>query len=128
MLSALLEAVGEWVSELLLEMAADLGIDAARDLGGGAGDLRPLKAIVGYAILGGTVGDLSAVLIPHRVITHPLLPGGSLVAAPLLAGLGVWGFGALRRRMRGRTASGRGFWYGYLLGLALALVRLWFVA
>src|SRR5258708_37169476 len=50
---------------------------------------NPLVAVVGYLLLGGAVGGLSLLFFPHPLVHRSRVPGLSVFASPILAGLGM---------------------------------------
>jgi len=123
MIAAILEIFLEFLLEFIFEVAVELGLHSARDLVRGGSDMPPWLALIGYPLLGAAIGFISLFIFPYRLVAHAPVPGLSLVVAPVLAGIGMWGIGWLRRRKRGPVIRLDRFSYGFIFALAIALVR-----
>jgi hypothetical protein len=124
LLEALLEIVGEVLIELLFGLAAE-ALSAAADC---LKELSPVVSAVLLSLLGAAAGLLSCWLFPHRLIVmRPILPGVSLLLAPLATGFAMKFIGE-RMRQSGREPSGMAtFRGGVLFAFSMALIRLWLV-
>ena len=89
---------------------------------------RPAVSAAGLAFAGVAAGLLSAWVFPHRLIaTRVVLPGISLLLAPLATGLAMHLLGK-RLRLIGRYASDLAtFRGGALFAFSMALIRWWLV-
>ena len=124
MLEAILDIVVEFLLQIICEVAAELGLHTARDLTRGGYEEMPLAfALFGYPLLGAVLGFVSWFAYPFRIVAPGPVPGLSLIVAPVLAGLSMWGIGLLRRRRQGPVIRLDRFSYGFIFALALALVR-----
>ncbi len=119
LIAALAEIFGEFLLEMLFElptMAVSGIIEHERS--------RPVLVILGLTLFGAVAGLLSAWAIPHQLIgTRAVLPGVSLVLAPLAAGLAMHLLGK-RLRNAGQFASDLATFHGgALFAFSMALVR-----
>ena len=126
MLEAIVEIIFEFLLQLIFEVAAELGLHTARDLARGGGEMPLWIALIGYPFLGAALGFISLFIYPYRLVPHAPVPGVSLVVAPVLAGLSMWGIGWLRRRKQGPVIRLNRFSYGFIFALAMSIVRFWF--
>ena len=119
---ALLEVIGEALLEVLFGLAAEALSCAIRRLK----DRGPV--VWTLALAGAGAGLISAWLVPHRVIVgRVVIPGLSVVLAPLVTGLVMSLFGSQVRRA-GQWPSGIAtFRGGVLFAFSMALVRWWLV-
>jgi hypothetical protein len=124
LLGALLEVFGEFLLQILFELAAEaLNGLIKRDK-----QIRPAVSAIRLALVGAAAGLLSAWVFPHRVIaTRVVLPGVSLLLAPLATGSAMHLLGK-RLRLVGRYASDLAtFRGGALFAFSMALIRWWLV-
>jgi hypothetical protein len=78
-------------------------------------------------IAGVLFGVVTLLVIPMPVIRNVMIPGISLVLAPVLVGTTMFSWGKYRRG-KGRTVSGLAtFWGGALFAFSSALVRFAFL-
>ena len=86
--------------------------------------LAPVRAALGYGLLGAALGGLSLWLLPHHLIRpSELFPGVSLLLAPAAVGGGLYLWSLYRRggaHSIGRLAT---WCAGSSLAFGLALVR-----
>ena len=124
LLGALLEIFGEFLLQMLFELAAE----ALSGLIKYENQTRPAVSALGLAFAGAAAGLLSAWVFPHRLIaTRVVLPGVSLVRAPLATGSVMHLLGK-RLRLVGRYASDLAtFRGGALFAFSMALIRWWLV-
>ena len=124
LLGALLEIVGEFLLQILFELAAE----ALSGLIKRGRQSSPAVSAMGLAFVGAAAGLLSAWLFPHRLIaTRVVLPGASLLLAPLATGSAMHLLGK-RLRHVGRYASNLAtFRGGALFAFSMALIRWWLV-
>src|SRR5512133_3491351 len=64
----------------------------------------PLAALIGCILLGALFGGLSGLVIPHRIVRAPPIPGMSVLVAPVVTGTLMHAYGRWRRRS-GRETS-----------------------
>ena len=125
LLAALLEFAGEFLIEMLFELAAE-ALSAAII---GTKKTSPKAGVLALAAGGAGAGLLSAWLFPHRLTgTRVAIPGISLLIAPLATGLAMDFLGKRLRgfgRYPGALATFRG---GVLFAFFMALLRWWFVS
>jgi hypothetical protein len=125
LLVALLEVIGEFLIELVFGLAAETLSAAFSRLK----ETSPMVSAIGLAIAGAAAGLLSAWLFPKRlIVTRVVLPGVSLLVAPIVTGVAM---GFLGKRLRGigrypsSLATFRG---GVLFAFPMALIRWWLVS
>lgn len=124
LLVCLLELAGpllEFLLSFAFEILAELGV---RMWKAPVRPAHPVVAGIGYALVGGGLGGLSAVVVPSLVLQHPALAIAHFVLSPLAAGLLMAGIGALRRRRGEALVRLDSFAYGWLFAAAFASVRL----
>jgi len=124
LLAALLEVAGEFLIEILFGLAAE----ALSAMINRLKQTSPAVSAIGLACVGAAAGLLSAWLFPHRlIVTRVVLPGVSLLLAPLVTGFAM---GFLGKRLRGfgrhpsNIATFRG---GVLFAFSMALIRWWLI-
>ena len=124
LLGVLLEAVGEALLQIVFELAAE----ALRQLINGRKQRSPVVSAIGLAVAGAVSGLLSAWLFPHRLMaTRAVLPGVSLLLAPLATGTAMHFLGRLLRRFGRNPSDLATFRGGALFAFAMALIRWWIV-
>jgi hypothetical protein len=87
---------------------------------------NPLLACLGYLVFGGAVGGLSLLLFPHPLVHRSRIHGLSLIASPVLAGLGMSFVGSSRRRRNKKVIQIESFGYGFAFAFGMAVVRFFF--
>ena len=124
LLAIVLEIVGEFVLQMIFELATEA-------LGGLINDRKqrsPAVSAIGLVFGGVAAGLLSAWLFPNRLIaTRAVVPGASLLLAPLATGVAMHLLGKRRRRLERQASSLATFWGGALFAFSMALVRWWLV-
>lgn len=125
LLAVVLEVIGEFLVQILFELAAEAlsGLINARE------QTSPALAAAGLAFSGALAGLLSAWLFPHPLIaTRVVLPGLSLLLAPLATGSAMHFLGKRLRRFERYASNLATFRGGALVAFSMALIRWWFVA
>lgn len=123
MLAALLEAILTIVGEVIFEILGDLAWISIQEKIEERGWTGPLLATLGFILLGSVTGLASAALFPERMTPVVLMPGLSLLLAPLGTGT-VMHFYGRWREARGHDISYLAtFWGGAITALAMALIR-----
>ena len=124
LLGALLEIFGEFLLQILFELAAE----ALSGLIKRHTQIRPAVSAIRLALVGAAAGLLSAWVFPHRLIaTRVVLPGVSLLLAPLATGSAMHLLGK-RLRLVGQYASDLATFRGAaLFAFSMALIRWWLV-
>jgi hypothetical protein len=122
----LIEFIVGLVVELLLEVLGEAVLEVG--LAGlkealGRENRSPQFAAVGYFILGASLGGVSLLLCPGRLLWQPPVPGLSLFAAPLAGGGAMLAWGRFRRRRGHDTTNLASFPGGAAFALGYALVR-----
>jgi hypothetical protein len=119
MIEFLLEFLVEVLGETLFAVAGMLLEEALSD----EAQATPLFAAAGQFLIGLVAGGISLLLLQHRVVAHAVVPGASLLLAPLGTGmlmeiLGRW---TVRRgNVRAALLTFRG---GFSFALGMAVVR-----
>jgi hypothetical protein len=118
-LEGLLELLVEVLGEALFAMAAAVLEEAISDE---SQSYRPLAAI-GHVLMGGVAGATSLLVLRRQVVQHLVVPGASLIVAPVCTGallelLGRWWVHRGHVRMVLFT-----FWGGFCFALGMAAVR-----
>jgi hypothetical protein len=85
---------------------------------------NPRLARVGYVLIGGVLGALSAVVLPRRLARSPAISLLGVLLNPMLFGLFSLWYGDLRRRQARMTTNLATFSGGALFALSLGAVRL----
>jgi hypothetical protein len=119
----LLEFFGEFVLQMLFELAADtlFGLfDTTKR--------RAALSMITTAMSGAIAGLLSAGIFPHRLFpASAAFPGASVVFAPFAAGIAMYIYGNGLRRMGREPSPVATFRGGILFAFSMAAVRWWFV-
>jgi hypothetical protein len=110
--------------EVVLQAFMNDGLDGLGDFLDFVPESRFLAAL-GYATLGFTLGALSSVLLPGRVLPPPATRGISLAISPIASGLAMHLWGSARARGPHGLAS---FWGGASFAFGCALGRFVVVA
>lgn len=114
-LEALIEIGGEFFFELGLRSLSEPFVPRR--------ERSPILAGVGYALLGLIAGGLSLLIFPNHFVRSEHLHGISLLVSPVLAGLGMAGFGWLLKRTGKRRLRLDSFVYGFIFAFPMAIVR-----
>lgn len=112
----------ELVVDLVVEILLEVGLTVVKETLGRS-NRRPFTAAVGYFVLGAVVGALSTAVWPGRVTRRGLLPGFSLLAAPLALGGVMEAWGRWRRDRGHGTTNLATFYGGAAFAFGVALVR-----
>jgi hypothetical protein len=123
-LAALFEIVGEFLLQVIFELA----VEALASLINFKGQSGPIASAIALMLGGGTAGFLSILLFPHRLIAaRTAFPGISLLLAPLATGYAMQLFGGWLRSTGRYTSSLATFRGGFLFAFAMASIRWWFI-
>jgi hypothetical protein len=121
MLEFLLEIVGEFLLQAIVEALAELGLHSLSE------PFRrppnPWLAALGYAIFGAVAGGLSLLLFPSHLVAGHGWRVANLILTPAAVGALMCAMGAWRGRRGDAILRIDRFAYGYLFALSLALVR-----
>jgi hypothetical protein len=124
MLEFILELLGEFLIQIVLEGLVELGFHAIAEPF--RKPLNPYLAVLGYVLLGAVLGGVSLLVFPSHIVGTQGLRIMALVIVPLLVGcmmllMGIW------REKRGQPVKRLDrFGYGYVFALSLGLTRyLW---
>jgi hypothetical protein len=119
----ILEAAGEVILQLLVEIAVECGFESVAHSLRGRQTANPFLAAIGLVILGALAGALTSWIYPRRVMPELGFSGISLLAAPLAAGIFMQAFGNWRTARGGDPTLLATFWGGTLFAFAMAAVR-----
>ena len=120
----LLEVVFYIFSELLVE----LGFRSLEETIAARHERNPILAGIGYAIIGTIVGFLSLLIFPDAFVRSETLHGINLLISPVLAGLGMAGFGWLLKRSGKRRLRLDSFIFGFVFAFPMAIIRFFFTS
>jgi hypothetical protein len=124
----LLAAVFEIFGEFLLEVSFELAAEALSALINRRREHSTTFSAFGLVIIGVAAGLISALLIPHRLIaTRVVLPGASLLLAPIVTGCAMYFLGNWLRRVERLPSNLATFRGGVLFAFSMAIVRWWLV-
>jgi hypothetical protein len=118
-LAALLEVIAEVVFEIL----GDLVWGSIRDELDNREWTGPVLATLGFILLGSVAGLASAAMIPDRLTPVVLIPGLSLLLAPLGTGTMMHFYGRWRQERGHDTSYLATFWGGAFTALGMAFIR-----
>ncbi len=122
-LAGLLHVFGEFFVQIVLEIFAELGLHGLREPFRRPKPMHPIFAAICYIGLGAFLGWLSLYFFPSAFIHSELGRVANLISTPLAAGAVMAAIGAWRMRRGKDTIRLDRFAYGYLLALAMGLVR-----
>lgn len=124
MFEFLLELLGEFLIQLVLEVFAEIGFHWLAE------PFRrrpnPWVAAAAYALFGAVAGGLSLLAFPVHLLRQPAAQILNLIVTPFAVGLAMWTMGQWRASRGEIVFRLDRFWYGYLFALALAVIRFWF--
>lgn len=127
MLAALLEGLVVFLWELVGEVVFGIVGDLVFTSVGEVLDRQPwgrtLLSALGFILLGTAAGGLSAAVMPERMTPVILMPGLSLLLAPLGTGATMYVYGRWRQGRGHDTSQLATFWGGALMAFTMALVR-----
>ena len=126
----IIEFLLELLFQLLIEIAAEILFELLTALGWESLDSmrparkpRPVLARFGQFLMGLVAGILSLLVFGRRLVPRPVVPGLSLVLAPIGTGIAMHWMGEWRRE-RGRDRPALfSFWAGAIFAFGMALVR-----
>jgi len=122
--ATLLEIVGEFLLQMLFELATE----ALSGLINRRRQSSLAISAIGLTLAGVTAGLLSAWLFPHRLMAmRVVLPGVSLLLAPLATGSAMHFLGKRLRRFGQYPSNLATFSGGALFAFSMALIRWWLV-
>ncbi|KAB7764112.1 hypothetical protein [Xanthomonas maliensis] len=124
----MIECITQFVVELLLQALTELLIEAGLHHMRHSGHARrsPDAAVVGYVLLGASMGGISLLLLPRHLTTGEAARLAVLIGVPVLAGALMAVLGGWRERRGEQRLRLDRFSYGYLFALGFALVRFFF--
>ena len=124
LLAAVLEIVGEFLLQIIFELAAE----ALAGLISGRKQTSPAVSAIGLVFCGAAAGLLSGWLLPNRLITtRVVLPGVSLLLAPLATGSAMHVLGERLRRLGRQPSNLATFRGGAVFAFSMAMIRWWLV-
>jgi hypothetical protein len=123
MLEALLELLVEVLGEALFAVAGAVVQAAFEEAASDETQSHRALAAIGHVLMGGIAGAISLLVLRREVVAHLLIPGTSLIVAPICTGallelLGRWWVRRGNVRMVLFT-----FWGGFSFALGMAVVR-----
>lgn len=123
MLEVLFELVVEVLGEVLFAVAGAVVQAAFGETTGEETQSRRALAAIGHVVMGLVAGAISLLVLRREVLAHLLIPGMSLIIAPISTGallelLGRWWVRRGNVRMVLFT-----FWGGFSFALGMAVVR-----
>jgi hypothetical protein len=124
LLGELLGFLLELAGDLLVQILVELAVEALSGRLSFPQRVRPAVSALALVCGGAAAGLLSVWLLPNRLFaSRAVLPGSSLLLAPLITGLAMHAIGK-RLQGAGHPASKLAtFWGGALFAFAMALVR-----
>lgn len=120
----LLEVVFYIFGELLVE----LGLRSLGETMAARHERNPILAGIGYAIIGTIAGFLSLLIFPEAIVRSETFHGINMLISPLLAGLGMAGFGWLLERRGKRRLRLDSFIFGFIFAFPMAIIRFFFTS
>ncbi|MCI0707868.1 MAG: hypothetical protein L0Y80_10675 [Ignavibacteriae bacterium] len=115
----LLGLLGELFQMLIGELLAELGASSFKP----QRETNRIVALIGCLFLGAFFGYLGLLIYPHRIVKEPILPGVSLVAVPVLAGLVMHYVGEWKKERGKQTSTIATFWGGAIFAFGSSLIR-----
>jgi hypothetical protein len=131
----LFELLGDVILQLVFELVFEFGITSVRHAttasrassghtpGVASESTHPLLAAVGCLLLGALSGLVSVLVVPHRILPPPRIPGLSVFLSPLGSGLVMHTYGrwrVARDKSHSRLATFAG---GALFAFTIAVTR-----
>lgn len=134
LLALILATIAEFLLEIFVELIAAAVLDlASRALLGlftGLSDAftgNPVLIGFTYALLGMSAGALSLLILPHRLIHHPIgFHGISLLISPLAVGFVLSYVGAAAERRGKKPTALETFGYGFAFAFGMTFIRFLF--
>ena len=121
----LFEILIQLVAEIFGEILLELGMAAFKDAFGRE-NRSPVLAAFGYLVLGAVAGGVSLWLYPERFLRPAIVPGLSVLVAPLAGGAVMHAWGEFRGARGHATTNLATFWGGAALLFSYSLARvLW---
>ena len=121
MFEFLLEIVGEFLLQAVVEALAEVGLHSLSEPS--RKPPNPWLAALGYAIFGAAAGGVSLLFFPSNLVAGEAWRVANLVLTPVAVGGLMCVMGAWRGRRGDTVLRIDRFAYGYLFALSLALVR-----
>ncbi len=127
MLTLLLEFAIWFLGEILLQLAfevlIELGVESLKHSARESKEADPILAGVGYVLLGGLVGAISAHVLPSRITRGVPLRLVGLALYPVISGVVMHRFGERRRRRGIKTTRLTTFFGGACFAFGMSLAR-----
>jgi hypothetical protein len=115
--------LGEVLLQLAVEVLMELGIESIKHSVKQRKEADPILAAIGYVLLGGLLGTISAHVLPWRITRGVPLRLVGLALYPVISGAAMHSFGE-RRRQRGiETTRLTTFWGGACFAFGMSVVR-----
>jgi hypothetical protein len=123
----MLETVFELILEALIQIGGEFffeqGFRSISETISTRQESSTIQAGICNALIGLIAGGLSLLIFPNSFVRSERLHGISLLVSPVLAGLGMAGFGWLLEHTGKRRLRLDSFVYGFIFAFPMAIVR-----
>ena len=123
MIEFLVPLILEIVEQLVFEVVLGMGFEAMTGAMFPALEARPWFGGVGYFLMGLLSGVVSVIVVRGRLIGPSIVPGLSLIVAPIVTGALMGSIGDVWRRRGGAPPVLFTFRAGAIFAFGMALVR-----
>lgn len=123
LLEGILVFLWEVIGQVVFQIVGDLVVGSITEALDRQAWGRPMMAALGFILLGSVAGVVSAAMMPERMTPVVLMPGLSLILAPLGTGAAMHVYGRWRQGRGHDTSYLATFWGGALMAFTTALVR-----
>jgi hypothetical protein len=123
----LIPLILEIVEQLVFEVVVGMGFDAVANAFAPGLEARPSLMGVGYFLMGLLSGIISLIVFRGRLMGPSIVPGLSLIVAPIVTGAVMAWTGAMWRRRGGAPPAVFTFRAGAIFAFGMALVRFLYV-
>ena len=123
MIEFLVPLILEIVEELVFEVVIGMGFEAIAGAIRPGFEARPWFGKVGYFLMGLLSGIISVILVRGRLTGPSIVPGISLIVAPIVTGAIMASIGDMWRRRGGAPSGLFTFGAGAIFAFGMALVR-----
>lgn len=122
------ELLLEGVLYILGELLVELGYRSLGETMASRHERNPILAGIGYGLIGTIAGFLSLLIFPEAIVRSETFHGINMLISPLLAGLGMAGFGWLLERSGKRRLRLDSFIFGFVFAFPMAIIRFFFTS